>query len=94
MNRKLIIVFCNIIIIISVLYFSFISPYKYEWNKALIQVDFDKLLVLKIVWILILLISVLVPILFRPKRKVVYAWYFFIFLYACYKTISLFVVHI
>ena len=92
-KKKALVLLVNAVIVVLILFFTFIlSPYAYEWDETIKQVDYDKLDVLKVIWIFILLSTVLVPIILKPTKKTVYIWYILLVLYSIVKTILLFLI--
>jgi hypothetical protein len=88
--KKVTVVIANIILLILLFVFLLISPYAYEWDETLKQIDCDKLLVLKMFWLLSSFTTVGIAILHHPTRKYLYIYYGIIFALSIYKTVSLF----
>ena len=90
--KGVIIIIVNVLLISMVLVFLLISPYKYEWDETLRQIDDDKLLVLRAFWLFSSLSAVMLPILHRPKSKFFYIFYALILGLSVYKLIFLFTI--
>ena len=82
----------NTVLLIFILFFFLISPYDYEWNLALIQIDDDKLLVLRFGWILVTVIDTVIWSILKPKKISLHLFYGFIMLLAVIKIVSLFLI--
>ncbi len=90
--RKFCLVAINTILLIFILVFLLISPYDYEWNPALIQIDDDKLLVLRLGWILIAVFDTIVWSISNPKKIWLHLFYGLIMILAVIKIFSLFLI--
>lgn len=66
MKRALFILLDGILLLLAV-YLSFLSPYAYEWDPLLKSVDDDKMLVLRLGWLLLSVVAAVV--LFVKCRK-------------------------
>ena len=73
--RKVIIISLNIIMLLSIIFFSlFVSPYQDHLGLDTKIVDYDALDVLKVVWILLLVMTITVFSFTEQKRKW-FIWY-------------------
>ncbi len=90
--RKFCLVAINTILLIFILVFLLISPYDYEWNPALIQIDDDKLLVLRLGWILIAVFDTIVWSISNPKKIWLHLFYGLVMILAVIKIFSLFLI--
>lgn len=82
----------RIVFIILIFFFSLLSPYDYEWAPGLAQIDDDKLLVLRMVWILIAGTDAVFWSISKPKKIWRYFLYGFIMLLAVIKIVYLFLI--
>ena len=73
--KKAIIIIINIILLFVMFYLMLISPYDYEWDERLKQVDEDALLVLTVLWRLVAIVIPILALFSRPKKKRYYLWY-------------------
>jgi len=80
----------NAVVSVSMLFFSLLSPYRYEWDDTIKQMDADKLLVLRFFWVSALLLITLIIIACRPKRKIILLWSVLLLLIALVKSVLLF----
>jgi hypothetical protein len=92
MRKKLIVVLSNTVLAIVMLVFLLISPYKYEWDVSLRQIDYDALLVLRLFWSLSAVIVLLISIYHNQKRKLMYIFYGLLLCLSLYKIITLFLI--
>ena len=53
MKNRIGAIIINALILVPTVFFSIVSPYDYEWDKSLRQVDSDAVLVLLLAWIII-----------------------------------------
>jgi hypothetical protein len=92
--RALHVVF-NVLSVAAILFFALISPYDYEREPKLKQVDDDKLLVLRFFWVCCTLWFLGAGFLFRPHRKSFtfhHVYYAGVVLFSLYKVIILFLI--
>ena len=79
----------NVIWSALMIFFSLISPYAYEWDESLIQIDYDALLVLKILWITIAVAVITTTTTLFNTKKWLRVWDILLIIYAIYKVIAL-----
>ena len=82
----------NTILLIFTFVFLLISPYDYEWDLALIQIDDDKLLILRLGWMLIAVIDTIIWSISKSKKIWLHLFYGLIMILAVIKIVSLFLV--
>ena len=90
MKKQVFAVLLNVIVVITMILFSFISPYAYEWDETIKQVDHDTLLVLKTIWISLLAVTIIMPFFLKPTKKILYIWYILLIIFSIFRTFSLF----
>ena len=84
MNSKTVhVVIICVIMLIMVFFSIFITPYAYEWDSMLKQVSSDKLLVLKLVWILIFVTNIVCSFVVKSQKN------FFLIVYLMLSLFSL-----
>lgn len=91
MKHKTVHVVMICVIILFMVFFSFfITPYDYEWDPMLKQVSLDKLLVLKLVWILIFVTNIVCSFVVRSQKKIFFIIYLILSLFSLIKLLSLY----
>ncbi len=92
-NSKLKLYICigsAIFISITMFIFSLISPFEL-WDVSMQTVDYDKLLVLRIFWVLALIVNLILSLYSKPRKAFVFI--FSILLILCViKIIGLFII--
>ena len=79
----------NSIITVLMFFFSLISPYSYEWDETIKQVNSDSVLALFVFWITVLCVITASFLLLKPKNKVVIFWSSGLVAFALFKLVSL-----
>jgi len=90
--KTIISIIINSLSSVLMLLFSFISPYRYEWDETLKQVDDDKLLVLRVFWILTVIMAISTSAVFKSKNKVIFIWSIVLLLISLTVTIFLWII--
>ena len=79
----------GIIIILTCISFL-LSPYDYEWEPELKQIDDDSVLVLRVIYFLMIIVAVSgLFISVKAKQKIKFIYLLFL-LFLCYKMIATF----
>ena len=60
MKKKMIALIIDLILLLFLFFFMCISPYRYEWDESIKQVDPDKVLVLLLIWSVLGLVTIVV----------------------------------
>ena len=79
-----------VIILLMVFFSFFTTPYVYEWDPMLEQVSLDKLLVLKLVWILIFMTNIVCSFVVKSRKKIFFTIYLILSLLSLVKLLSLY----
>ena len=88
--KKILMFVFELFLYLAICFLSLLSPYAYEWDETLMQIDDDKLLVLRVLWMIIILImSIVLSIKWIKKiyvfKSTKYLEYFFSFLVLAYS---------
>ncbi len=84
--HSVIITLTAILIIVSLL----ISPYKYEWEVELKQINDNSVLVLRLIYIILMAINIGGIFLILKSKTKFRCAYFFLLMFICYKLIKTF----
>lgn len=57
MKKKAVMILFYILIMCAMFFFTLFSPYKYEWDDTIKQIDEDKLDFLRIIWLLMSVVT-------------------------------------
>jgi len=88
--KKIIMIILNIVLVLFMLFFMLISPYRYEWaGEEMKQIDDDTLGALIIIWWLFVIIVPVFALIDRPKNKIYYLWYVALMCVVIYKIVTL-----
>lgn len=79
-----------VIILLMVFFSFFTTPYVYECDPMLKQVSLDKLLVLKLVWILIFMTNIVCSFVVKSRKKIFFTIYLILSLLSLVKLLSLY----
>ncbi len=86
--KKKIMFICIIIIALSMLFFSLISPYEY-WDSTKTCINDDVMLVLRIYWLFAIILNAIFVFLNRQNKRFIFIYLTLIFL-SIIRFISLF----
>ena len=89
-KNKIAHILINILIVVSLLVSLLISPYKYEWEEELKQVNDNSVLVLRLFYIIIIALNI-GGILLTHKSKIKFKYpYFILILFVVFKLVNSF----
>lgn len=77
--KKKIMFICIIIIVLSMFFFSLISPYEY-WDSTKTYINDDVMLVLRIYWLFSIILNAIFVILNKQNKKFLFIYVTLVFL--------------
>lgn len=86
--RNIIFIFLLILSVVTMLFFAFTSPYQ-TWDESVQIIDSDKLLVLRLFWVVIATFNFVMCLCARAK-KAISILYFIIAVLGLFKAVQMF----